>query len=103
VLSFLVGFFHQFSWWGRSQGTEYKCVMLFTEKMYNRRENIRNMLAHMTMKVVITPYQRDKLVEFFGEKGAEVVISHIDELDQTFGSASLVIRKIMEENKENTP
>ena len=59
------------------------------------------MLVHITMKAVITPRQREKLVEFFGEKGAGVVISHIDDLEQTFGSASLVIRKIMDENKAN--
>lgn len=58
------------------------------------------MLANMAMKMMITPKQREKLVEFFGQKGAQVVISHIDDLDQTFGSASIVIRKIMEENKD---
>jgi ferritin len=57
------------------------------------------MLANMAMKMMITPKQREKLVEFFGQKGAEVVISHLDDLDQTFGSASIVIRKIMEENQ----
>jgi ferritin len=51
----------------------------------------------MAMKLMITPQQRERLVNFFGEKGAQVVISHIDELDQTFGSASAVIRKVMEE------
>ena len=59
------------------------------------------MLANMAMKMMITPKQREKLVEFFGQKGAEVVIFHIDDLDQTFGSASIVIRKIMEENKDD--
>ncbi len=57
------------------------------------------MHATMTMKVTITPQQREKLVGFFGEKGAEIVISHIDELDQTFGSASIVIRKLMGDDK----
>jgi ferritin len=57
------------------------------------------MRVSMAMKAVITPGQREKLVEFFGEKGAKIVISHIDDLDETFGSASIVIRRIMEENK----
>jgi ferritin len=59
------------------------------------------MLAIMAMKAMITPRQREKLIEFFGEKGAQVVISHIDELDQTFGTASAVIRKIMEDNNKD--
>jgi hypothetical protein len=59
------------------------------------------MLANMAMKMMITPKQREKLVEFFGQKGAEVVISHLDDLDQTFGSASVVIRKIIEETKDD--
>ncbi|MDH2900893.1 MAG: hypothetical protein PXY39_07955 [archaeon] len=60
------------------------------------------MFANMAMKMMITPKQREKLVEFFGQKGAEVVISHIDDLDQTFGSAAIVIRKIIEENTEDS-
>ena len=60
------------------------------------------MLTSMAMKVMITPQQRERLVEFFGEKGAEVVISHIDDLDQTFGSASTVIRKVMEGSKQHS-
>lgn len=60
------------------------------------------MQATMAMKMFITPQQREKLVEFFGKSGAEIVISHIDELDQTFGSASVVIRKIMEESNAHS-
>jgi hypothetical protein len=71
--------------------------MLLSEITHDNRENIKDMLASTSMKVTISPKQREKLIEFFGKKGAEVVISHIDELEETFGSASLVIRKIMEE------
>ncbi len=57
------------------------------------------MLSDMAVRMTITPNQRERLTEFFGEKGAQIVISHIDELDQTFGSASVVIRKIMDDGK----
>lgn len=52
-------------------------------------------------RLVITPRQREKLVEFFGKKGAAIVVSHIDDLDQTFGSASVIIRKIMKSSEES--
>lgn len=45
--------------------------------------------------VVISPKQRENLINFFGEKGADIVIQHINELDKVFGSASAVIRSIM--------
>jgi ferritin len=59
----------------------------------------KQMRAAMAMKVAITSRQREKLIEFFGEKGANIVISHIDDLEETFGSASVVIRRVMEESK----
>jgi hypothetical protein len=51
-------------------------------------------------KVVITPRQRRKLEQVFGEKGASIVIAHIDELDETFGSAAVVIRGLIEKEVE---
>lgn len=47
---------------------------------------------------MVTPKQKERLVEFFGKEGAEVVISHIDDLEGAFGSASVIIRRIMEDN-----
>ena len=51
-------------------------------------------------KVVITPKQRRKLEEVFGEKGTAIVILHIDELDKTFGSAAVVIRGLIEKEED---
>jgi regulator of protease activity HflC (stomatin/prohibitin superfamily) len=51
-------------------------------------------------KVVITPKQRRRLEEVFGEKGAAIVILHIDELDETFGSAAIVIRGLLAEEQD---
>jgi hypothetical protein len=52
-------------------------------------------------KVVITPKQRRRLEQVFGEKGTAIVIAHIDELDATFGSAAVVIRGLIEKEEEN--
>ena len=54
------------------------------------------MLTSIALKVMVTPLERTRLVKFFGEEGAEVIISHIDELEETFGSASVIIRRVME-------
>jgi hypothetical protein len=54
------------------------------------------MQTTMTTAITIIPEQRARLVEFFGEKGAAVVLSHIDNLEETFGSASIVIRGVMQ-------
>jgi hypothetical protein len=51
-------------------------------------------------KVVITPKQRRRLEEVFGEKGAAIVILHINELDETFGSAAVVIRGLLAEEQD---
>lgn len=52
-------------------------------------------------KVVITPKQRRKLEQVFGEKGALIVIAHIDELDETFGTAAVVIRGLIDKEVED--
>ncbi len=52
-------------------------------------------------KVVITPKQRRKLEEVFGEKGTAIVIAHIDELEETFGSAAVVIRGLIDKEEED--
>ncbi len=39
--------------------------------------------------------QRQRLIEFFGQTGAELVEKHLDDLEQAFGSASAVIEMIM--------
>ncbi len=54
------------------------------------------MRTAIAVSVLITSEQRERLIRFFGERGAKVVVSHIEDLDQTFGSASTVIRSVME-------
>ena len=39
--------------------------------------------------------QKQRLIEFFGQVGAELVEEHLDDLEQAFGSASTVIDMIM--------
>ena len=39
--------------------------------------------------------QKQRLIEFFGQAGAELVEEHLDDLEQAFGSASAVIDMIM--------
>ncbi len=39
--------------------------------------------------------QKQRLIEFFGQAGTELVEKHLDDLEQTFGSASTVIDMIM--------
>ena len=53
-------------------------------------------------KIIITPKQRRKLEEVFGEKGTSIVIAHIDELDETFGSAAVVIRRLIDKEKDDS-
>jgi hypothetical protein len=59
------------------------------------------MRTSIILKVMVTPQERARLVEFFGEEGAEVIMSHIDELEETFGSASIIIRRVMNEGSRN--
>lgn len=44
----------------------------------------------------ISQAERNRLVKFFGQTGAAVILKHIDDLDQTFGSASQIISQIMQ-------
>ena len=37
-----------------------------------------------------------RLEEVFGETGAQVILSHIDDLEETFGSAAKTIRMILD-------
>jgi ferritin len=37
-----------------------------------------------------------RLVDFFGETGAKIIIEHIDDLEKTFGSASQIILMIID-------
>ena len=54
-------------------------------------------------KPILTQDARERLVEFFGLKGAEVVISHLEDLEQAFGSSASVIRTIMKgDNRGDT-
>ena len=39
--------------------------------------------------------QKQRLIEFFGQTGTELVEKYLDDLEQTFGSASAVIDMIM--------
>ena len=55
----------------------------------------------MSVRVTITPHQRERLQDFFGEKGAIVVLSHLDDLDKAFGTAAIVIRRLMLENEQH--
>jgi ferritin len=40
--------------------------------------------------------QMRRLVDFFGETGAKIIIEHIDDLEKTFGSASQIILMIID-------
>jgi hypothetical protein len=44
----------------------------------------------------IEPLKRKRLAEFFGEHCAELILNHANHLDRTFGSASVVIREVMD-------
>jgi hypothetical protein len=39
--------------------------------------------------------QKFRLVEFFGDAGARIIIEHFDDLEQTFGGASEIILRAM--------
>ena len=54
----------------------------------------------MAKKTSITPNQRKKLEAVFGEEGTRIIVSHLDDFEETFGSAAVVIRKIMEESQD---
>jgi hypothetical protein len=56
-----------------------------------------------TMALVsVTPKQRSNLVEFFGEKGADIVLAHMDNLEGTFDSASTIILRIIQGKEESS-
>ena len=39
--------------------------------------------------------EKERLVKFFGEAGASVILKHLDNLDEAFGTASQIISQIM--------
>jgi len=55
----------------------------------------------MSRKPSVTPNQRKKLEAVFGEEGTRIIVSHLDDFEETFGSAAVVIRKIMEEPEDD--
>ena len=44
----------------------------------------------------IKQIHRVRLVEFFGDAGARVILDHFGDLERTFGSASDIILRVME-------
>ena len=39
--------------------------------------------------------EKERLIAMFGAQGAEIIIAHLDDLDQSFGSAAAVMRLAM--------
>jgi hypothetical protein len=39
--------------------------------------------------------QKARLTDSFGERAAKIIIAHENELDETFGSAAVTIKKVM--------
>lgn len=57
-----------------------------------------NMPGKTMLKQDISQQEVSNLVSFFGENGAAVVLAHMSDLDETFDTASTVIRRIMHGN-----
>jgi hypothetical protein len=39
---------------------------------------------------------KSRLTQFFGSRGAALILRHFDKLEETFGTAAVVIRNVME-------
>lgn len=50
----------------------------------------------MQKSPIITPQQRERLEEVFGKNGAGVILSHLGNLEEMFGTGALVIRRVMD-------
>lgn len=50
----------------------------------------------MTAAQSITSAKKARLVRVFGQEGTKLILQHIDDLEEIFGSASIVMRMVME-------
>ena len=48
------------------------------------------------MPAEVKQVQMRRLVEFFGETGAKIIAGHMNDLEETFGSASQIILMVIE-------